>query len=47
VSWGSVTENNLLHSLYRGVYVLYDDLVVGIRGVEPPLKTSLQSLGMR
>jgi hypothetical protein len=44
VSWGSaVPENNLLHSLYCGVVVSYDNVVVGIRGVEPRLKTIVQS----
>ncbi len=44
---GSVPESNLLHSSYRGVVVSYDGVVVGIRGVEPRLKTSVQSHGMR
>jgi hypothetical protein len=43
VRWGSVPENNLLHSLYCGV----DDAVVGIQGIEPRLKMSVQSHGMR
>jgi hypothetical protein len=43
----SVPESDLLHSSYRGVVVSYDDVVVGIRGVEPRLKTSVQSHGMR
>jgi hypothetical protein len=47
VSWGSVPENNLLHYSYRGVVVSYDNVVIGIRGVEPRLKTSVQSHGMR
>ncbi len=38
---------NLLHSLYRGVVASYDDVVVGTRGVEPRLKTSVQSHEMR
>ncbi len=41
------TESNLLHSLYRGVVVLYDNVAVGIQGVEPCLKISVQSHGMR
>jgi hypothetical protein len=44
---GSVPESNLLHSSYRGVIVSYDDVVVGIRGVESRLKMSVQSHGMR
>ncbi len=47
MSWGSVPENNLLHSSYCGVIVLYHNKVVGIRGVEPRLKTSVKSHGMR
>ena len=47
MSWGSVPDKNLLHSSYCGVVVLYDDVVVGIRGVEPRLKMSVQSHGMR
>jgi hypothetical protein len=47
VNWGSVPENNLLHSSYRGVVVSYYDVVVGIQGVEPCTKTSVQSHGMR
>jgi hypothetical protein len=43
----SVPEKNLLHSLYRAVVVSYDDVVFGIRGVEPRLKTSVHSHGMR
>ena len=43
----SVPESNLLHSLYCSVIVLYDDVVIGIQGVEPRLKTSVQSHGMR
>jgi hypothetical protein len=38
---------NLLHSSYRGVVVSYDDVVVGIRGFEPRLKTSVLSHEMR
>ncbi len=38
---------NLLHSSYRGVVVSHDNVVVGIRGVEPRLKTSVHSHGMR
>ena len=38
---------SLLHSSYRGVVVSYDDVVVGIRGVEPHLKTSVLSHEMR
>jgi hypothetical protein len=38
---------NLVHSLYGGVVASYDDVVVGIRGVEPRLKTSVQSHGVR
>jgi hypothetical protein len=37
----------MLHSSYRGVVVSYDDVVVGILGVEPCLKTSVQSHGIR
>ncbi len=47
MNWGSVPENNLLHSSYRGVVVSYYDVVVGIQGVEPCTKTSVQSHGMR
>ena len=53
VSWGSVLvpENNLLHSSYCGVVIRYNGVAVGIRGVEPRLKTSVkpsvQSHGMR
>ena len=43
MSWRSVPEKYLLHSSYHGVIVSYDDVVVGIRGVEPRLKTSVQS----
>ena len=43
----SVPEKYLLHSSYRGVVVSYDDVVVGIRGVEPRLKASVHSHGMR
>ncbi len=46
-SWGSVPDENLLHSSYRGVVGLYDNIVVGIRGVDPRLKTSVQSHGMK
>jgi hypothetical protein len=38
---------NLLHSSYRGVVASYDNVVVGTRSVEPRLKTSVQSHGMR
>ncbi len=38
---------NLLHSSYRGVVASYDDVVVGIRGVGPRLKTSVLSHEMR
>jgi hypothetical protein len=38
---------NLLHSSYRGVVASYDDVVVGTRGVEPRLKTSVHSHGIR
>ncbi len=38
---------NLLHSSYRGVVASYDDVVFGIRGVEPRLKTSVLSHEMR
>ena len=38
---------NLLHSSYRGVVASYDNVVVGTRGVEPCLKMSVQSHGMR
>ncbi len=47
MDWGGVPEKNLLHSLYRGVVVWYDNIVVGIQGIEPCLKTSVQSHGMR
>jgi hypothetical protein len=43
VNWGSIPEKNLLHSSYCGVVVWYDNVVVGIEGVEPRLKTSVQS----
>ena len=43
----SVPECNLLHSSYCGVVVSYDDVVVGTRGVEPRLKTSVLSHEMR
>ena len=42
-----VPDVNLLHSSYRGVVASYDNVVVGIRGVEPRLKTSVQSHEMR
>ncbi len=47
--WGqrSVPDVNLLHSSYRGVVASCDDVVIGTRGVEPRLKTSVQSHGMR
>ena len=38
---------NLLHSSYCRVVVSYDDVVVGIRGIEPCLKMGVQSHGMR
>jgi hypothetical protein len=38
---------NLLHSLYCGVVVLYDDVVVGIRGVEPRLKILIPDVRCR
>ena len=44
---GSVPESNLLHSSYCGVVASYDDVVVGIRGVEPCLKMSVHSHGVR
>ena len=44
---GSVPEKNLLHSLCCGVVVWYDNVLVAIRGVEPRLKRSVQSHGMR
>jgi hypothetical protein len=43
----SVPEKNLLHSSYCGVVVLYDNVAVGIQSVEPHLKTSVQSHGVR
>ena len=42
-----VYQMNLLHSSYCGVVVSYDDVVVGTRGVEPCLKTSVHSHEMR
>ncbi len=47
MNWGSVPEKSLLHSSYRGVVVWYDDVVVGKQGVEPCLKMSVHSHGMR
>ena len=44
---GSVPEKNQVHSSYRGVVASYDDVVFGTRGVEPRLKTSVHSHGMR
>jgi hypothetical protein len=41
----SVPERNLLHSSYRGVVVSYDNVVVGIRGIEPCLKTGVNLMG--
>jgi hypothetical protein len=38
---------NLLLSLNLGVVLSYDGMVVGTRGVEPCLKMSVQSHGMR
>jgi hypothetical protein len=46
-SWGIVPENNLLHSLNCGVVISYDDVVIVLPGVEPCLKMSVQSHGMR
>ena len=43
----SVAEKYQLHPSYCGVVLWYDDVVVGIRGVEPCLKTSVLSHGMR
>ncbi len=43
----SVPESNLLHSSYCGVIVSYYDEVVGTRDVEPRLKRSVQSHGIR
>ncbi len=41
------TRDDLLHSLYCGVVVLYDNIIVGIQGVEPCLNMSVQSHGVR
>jgi hypothetical protein len=47
VSWGRIPENNLQHTSYCGVTVSYNNIVVGIQGVEPCLKTSVQYHGMK
>ena len=43
----SVSRKNMVHSSYCRVVVLYNGMVVGIQGVEPCLKRSVQSHGMR
>ncbi len=42
-----VPDKNLLQSSYQGVVASYDDVVIGTQSVEPRLKTSVQSHGMR